>query len=178
MTAVKHLRHIVFVILTVGGASAISLIGGIGLEAVKEKLLPLVPLIIALPALNTMVGDYAAIIAAHASDPAERPFTKRVLAHAIAKAIWVNIIGVLILSIVIAWQRDYLFTGIFLAKFIAFVVFAMLAVVAGMFGLTAALDKFLENEKLNPDDILIPIVTSVTDVMMLGLIALAAVLLF
>lgn len=178
MTAVRHLRHIVFVVFTVGGASAISLIGGIGLEAVKEKLLPLVPLIIALPALNTMVGDYAAIIAAHASDPGERPFTKRVLARAIAKAIWVNIIGVLILSIAIAWQREYLFTGIFLTKFIMFVVLAMLAVVAGMFGLTAALDKFLENEKLNPDDILIPIVTSVTDVMMLGLIALAAVLLF
>jgi cation transporter-like permease len=172
------LRRLFFVVLTTGGASCISLIGGVGIEAVQNKLLPLVPLLIALPALNTMVGDYAAIIAAHATDPAERKHTKRELAHAIAKAIWVNIVGVLLLSIVIAWQRDYLFTGIFMTKFILFVVIAMLGVVAGMFGLTALLDKVLENHKLNPDDILIPIVTTITDVFMLGLIALAAVFLF
>jgi cation transporter-like permease len=154
------------------------LIGGFGIEAAKDKLLPLVPLIIALPALNTMVGDYAAIIAAHASDPAERAYTKRLLAKAIGKAIWVNIIGILILSIAIAWQRDYLFTDDFLVKFIVFVVSAMLGVLATMFGLSTVLDKFLEHKKLNPDDILIPIVASITDVMMLGLIALAAVLLF
>lgn len=177
-TVLKHIRHVTFITFTVGGASAISLIGGIGIESVKDKLLPLVPLLVALPALNTMVGDYAAIIAAHAADPGERSFTKRVLARAIAKAIWVNIIGVLILSIAVAWQRDYLFTGTFLVEFVLFIVLAMLGVVAGMFGLTAALDKFLEDKKLNPDDILIPIVTSVTDVMMLGLIALAAVVLF
>ncbi len=175
---VRLIRHLTFVILTTGGASCISLIGGIGLEAVQAKLLPLVPLIIALPALNTMVGDYAAIIAAHASDPAERTYSKRVLARAIGRAIWVNIIGVLILSIVIAWQRDYLFTETFMIKFVVFVVASMLAVVIGMFGLTAVLDKFLGDKKLNPDDILIPIVTSVTDVMMLGLITLAAWFLF
>lgn len=178
MTALRYVRRITFIVFTIGGASAISMIGGIGLEAVEEKLLPLVPLVIALPALNTMVGDYAAIIAAHAADPAERRYTKRVLAKAIAKAIWVNIIGVLILSLFVAWQRDYLFSTAFLIKFITFVVIAMLGVVAGMFGLTAVLDKFLENKKLNPDDILIPIVTSVTDVMMLGLIALGAWFLF
>lgn len=178
MTSLRYLRHITFVVFTTGGASAISLIGGIGIESVEEKLLPLVPLLVALPALNTMVGDYAAIIAAHASDPAERTYTKRVLAKAIAKAIWVNVIGVLLLSFFVAWQRDYLFTDVFLLKFIVFVLLSMTGVVAGMFGLTALLDKFLEHEKLNPDDILIPIVTSVTDVMMLGLITLAAIFLF
>jgi cation transporter-like permease len=171
-------RHIIFVVLTTAGASCISLVGGIGIEAVQDKLLPLVPLIIALPALNTMVGDYAAIIAAHAADPAERTTTKRMLAKAIAKAMWVNILGVLALSIAIAWQRDYLFTNSFLAKFGLFVVIGMTSVIAAMFTLTTILDRVLEQRKLNPDDVLIPIVTSVTDVMMLGLITLAAVILF
>lgn len=174
----KYPRHLAFVVVTTGAASCISLIGGIGIEAVQEKLLPLVPLLIALPALNTMVGDYAAIIAAHATDPGERKHTKKELALAISKAIWVNIAGVLLLSIVIAWHRDYLFTGVFLIKFVLFTTVSMLGTVAGMFGLTAILDKLLENHKLNPDDILIPIVTTVTDVFMLGLIALAAVFLF
>ncbi len=171
-------RRFMFIVITTGAASCISLLGGIGLEAVIERILPLVPLIIALPALNTMVGDYAAIIAAHAGDPAEQKQTKHQLARAIGKAIWVNIIGILLLSVIIAWQRDYLFTAAFLIKFIIFVSISMISVVVGMFGLTTALDRLLQHKKLNPDDILIPIVTSITDVFMLGLITLAALLLF
>ncbi len=174
----KQLRHLLFVVVTVAGASCISLIGGVGLEAVEEKLLPLIPLIIALPALNTMVGDYAAIIAAHATDPAERVTTKKKLAHAISKAIWVNIVGLIVLSLFLAWQRDYLFTSGFIIKFVLFITISMVAVIALMFGLTALLDKLLERNKLNPDDILIPIVTSITDVIMLGFVALAAVFIF
>lgn len=173
-----RLRQLLFIVLTTAGASSISLIGGVGIEAVQEHILPLVPLIIALPALNTMVGDYAAIIAAHASDPAERIATKRTLAKAVAKAIWVNIIGVLLLSTIIAMQRGYLFTGIFLTKFAAFVILSMLGTVFAMLVITVILDKLLERKRLNPDDILIPIVTSVTDVLMLGLIAVAAWTLF
>lgn len=177
----KHMaivRSIMFIVVTTAAASCVSLIGGIGLEAVGDKLLPLVPLLVAVPALNTMVGDYAAVIAAHASDPAERSTTKRQLARAIAKVIWINVLGVLLLSIVVAWQREYLFSPVFVLKFVLFVVVAMIAVVAGMFGLTTLLDRLLVDKKFHPDDILIPIVTSITDVAMLGLVALAAVLLF
>lgn len=174
----KLFRRVLFVIITTGGASCISLIGGIGIEAVQVKLLPLVPLLIALPALNTMVGDYAAIIAAHAGDPAEGKHDKKTLAKAIAKAIWINIIGILALSVVIAAKRGYLFTTPFLIKFIIFTIVAMGGIVAVMFGLTLALEKILEHRKLNPDDILIPIVTTLSDVLMLGTIALASVTLF
>lgn len=174
----KYGRRMLFVILTTGGASCISLIGGIGIEAVQAQLLPLVPLLIAMPALNTMVGDYAAIIAAHAGDPAEGKHTKKVLSRAIFKAMWVNIIGIIILSILIAGRRGYLFTNMFLLKFIVFIALAMIGVVGVMFAITIILDKALEKRKLNPDDILIPIVTTITDVLMLGLIALAAVFLF
>lgn len=171
-------RQILFIIFTTGAASSISLIGGVGLEAVHQKILPLVPLIIALPALNTMVGDYAAIIAAHAGDPAEGKHTKKVLAKAIFKSIWVNIIGVLVLSIVIAVQRDYLFTSDFLIKFVLFTSLAMIGVIILMFGITIVLDKLLEKHRLSPDDVLIPVVTTITDLFMLGSVALAAVFLF
>lgn len=167
-------RRLMFIVLTTAGASCISLIGGIGLEAVQARLLPLIPLLVALPALNTMVGDYAAIIAAHASDPAERSSTKRTLAKAIAKAMWVNIIGVLALSIVIAQRRGYLFTDDFLTRFILFVAAAMIATIAAMFVITIILDRLLANHRLNPDDILIPVVTSTSDVLMLTLVATAA----
>lgn len=172
------MRRFIFIALTAGGASAVSLLGGIGIEAVTEQLLPLIPLLVALPALNTMVGDYAAIIAAHAGDPAEGKHTKAVLGKAIAKSVWVNIIGVLALSIIIAAQRDYLFSQLFLVKFVLFTIGSMLGIITIMFGITIFLDKFLQNNKLNADDVLIPVVTSITDVFMLGLIALAAFTIF
>jgi cation transporter-like permease len=136
------------------------------------------PLVVALPALNTMVGDYAAIIAAHAGDPEQRSKTMKELAIAISKAIWVNIIGVLLLSIVIAWRREYIFELAFVIKFLFFVPIAMLVTVGLMFFITLALDKLLERSRYNPDDVLIPVVTSITDVIMLGLIATAALTIF
>jgi cation transporter-like permease len=173
-----RIRKLLFIIFSVGGASCISLIGGLGLESVQEKILPLVPLLIALPGLNTMVGDYAAIIAAHAGDPAERSNTKKQLAKAMTRVIWVNIIGILSLSIFLALHRGYVLEQLFLIKFVLFVVVAIVGVIAAMFSITIVLDKLLEKHRLNPDDVLIPIVTTISDIFMLGLIALAAGLIF
>lgn len=167
-----------FVALTTGLASCISLIGGIGLESIIEQILPLVPLIIALPALNTMVGDYAAIIASHAGDPEERSTTKKALIKAISRAIIVNIVGLLVLSLLLAWRNGYIFTDAFLIKFSIFIPLAMISIVIAMYIITTLLDKLLSNKKLNPDDILIPIVTSISDVLMLGLVAVAVVTIF
>ena len=175
---IRHLRFILFVTFTTAAASILSLVGGIGLEAVSEQLLPLVPLIVAVPALNNMVGTYASVIAAHAADPEERVLNKKQLAHALTKTIWLNILAVIVLSLLVAYQRDYMFTAGFLYKFILFISLAIVGVVASIFALTTLLDKLLERRRLNPDDILIPIVTSLADVMMLVLIALAAYFLF
>lgn len=174
----SHVRFIAFITLTTGLASTISMLGGIGLEAVSERLLPLVPLIIALPGLNDLVGDYASIIAAHASDPAECKTSKRELAKAISKVLWINILGIVALSLILASQRGYLATSDFLVKFVLFVAISIIAVVATLFAITALLDRALSRHKLNPDDIMIPVVTTITDVFMLCLIALAAWFLF
>jgi cation transporter-like permease len=171
-------QSVLFVGVSAGLASCISLIGGIGIEAITGKLLPLIPLIVALPALNTMVGDYAAIIAAHAGDPTEGKHSMRKLLSAVAKSIWVNIFGVLALSLIIAQQRGYIMSEAFLAKFVLFVVFSFVGIVLSMFAITISLNTMLKKSDLNPDDVLIPVVTSITDVMMLGLIAAATVTIF
>lgn len=161
-----------FIILTTAAASSVSLIGGIGLEAVAESLLPLIPMVVALPALNTMVGDYSTIIAAHAGDPFERERTRKQLVKAISWSIIFNILGVTILSLLLAARRDFDVTLAFTLRFGLFIAAAITAAVAFMFVLTYVLDKIFEKRRLNPDDILIPIVTSVSDVLMLGTIAL------
>lgn len=178
LTTYHKLRKFLFIVVTVAASSSISLIGGLGIESVQTKILPLIPLIVAMPALNTMVGDYAAIIAAHAIDPAETRRARKELLRALSKAIWVNIIGVMALSLVIAQRRGYLFENAFLFKFTFFIIGAMIGIIFLMFTVTILLDKILERRNLHPDDILIPVVTSITDVLMLGLIALASIFLF
>ncbi len=171
-------RGLSFVVLTITATSCISLIGGLGLEAVQERILPLVPLIIAIPALNTLSADYGAIIAAHASDSTENKRSRLKLAVAISRAIWVNIFGILALSILLAFKRGYVFEQIFITKFLLFVVASILIVIFAMFLISYFLELILRNNKLNPDDVLIPIVTSLTDIIMLSLIALGAMFIF
>lgn len=178
LTTYHKLRKLAFIIFSVGGASCISLIGGLGLEAVQEKILPLIPLLIALPGLNTMVGDYAATIAAHAGDQHERATSKKELVKAVSRVVWVNIIGIIVLSIALALSRGYILEAHFMIKFVLFVTGAIITVITAMFIITTALDKLLEKNHLNPDDVLIPIVTTISDICMLGLIALAVAFIF
>lgn len=173
-----RVRKILFIIFSVGGASTISLLGGLGLESVQEKILPLIPLLIALPGLNTMAGDYAAIIAAHAGNPAERNITKKQLMKVIAKVMWINIVGIILLSVMLSARRGYIFEQIFMIKFVCFIIAGIISVIAAMFVITIALDKLLEKHRLNPDDVLIPVVTTISDIFMLGLIALAVQVIF
>jgi len=154
------------------------MLGGIGIEFTETDLLPIIPLVIALPALNTMVGDYATIIAAHAGNPAQRSSTRRKLIRSIAKSTAVNIFGTIALSTILAARRGYVQQEGFIFTFILFVVVSVSVIVSIMFTITYLIDKILEKHRLNPDDILIPIVTTITDVFMLGLIALAAKFIF
>ena len=171
-------QSLVFIIITTAFASCISMLGGIGIEFTEDELLPLVPLIIALPALNTMVGDYATIIAAHAGNPAERTATRIKLIRAIALSTCINIIGIIGLSLFLSEQRGFTTSAQFYATFGFFIICSVISIIAVMFFITYSLDKILEKKRLNPDDILIPVVTTVTDVFMLGLIALAARFIF
>lgn len=174
----RRIGSLLFIILTVGIASSISLIGGLGIEVVKEKLLAIVPLLIALPALNSLVGDYATLIAAHAGDPEERTISKRDLAAALAPSILISIVFVLLVSLVLAHQQGFDLDATFVFTFSSFVIGAILGAVALMFLITFALDATLKNRPLNPDDVLIPVVTTISDIFMLSLIALAAWFLF
>ena len=171
-------QSIAFIVITTALASCISMIGGIGIEFVQEDLLPIIPLVIALPALNTMVGDYATIIAAHAGSPGEKKKTRKKLVRSIAKSTLVNIVGTIVLSLLLAKSRGYAAEDGFVLRFSLFVLIAVASIVSVMFAITYTLDRILERKKLNPDDVLIPVVTTITDVFMLGLIALAATFIF
>ena len=169
---------VLFVVISVGIASSFSLLGGLGIESVDKLLLPITPLLIILPAMNSLVGDYATLIAAHAGDKTEAKLGKKKLAQAIVPSLIISTTLITSLGLLLGRHRGFDLDSVFIAKYCVFVILSILGGVSMMFGLTSLLDRLLKNRQLNPDDVLIPIITTVTDIFMLGLIATAARLLF
>lgn len=164
--------------LVAGLASCISLVGGLSLELVADRLLPVIPLLIATPSLNNMVGDYAAIIAAHIGDPSDRERTRRDLMKLLSRVVLVNIFGLLMLSLLLAHSRGYIASTIFITKFAVFVVGVFAFMLLAMFAISIWLDRIVVKRQLDPDELLIPVVTSITDVAVLSLVAGGAIILF
>lgn len=175
---IKIHRTFIFVAFTTALASSLSLIGGIGLEHISDRILPLVPLLIAIPSLNNLVGDYASIIAAHTGDEKEGKRVKRTVAKAIFKIIWINIFAIIALSVGGAVLRGYDFDSEFIWRFVIFVAGASILTVLFMFVIANVLDVILKKRKINPDELLIPVVTSVADIVMLLLVTLAVLTIF
>lgn len=172
------LRRFVFLALTAGLAASLSLVGGVGLEAVSGDLRLLVPLLIAVPSLNNMAGDYAAIIAAHMGDTTETVDSLRAVRKAIWRVVGINGSLVVILSFATALWRDFNFNWFFLAKFLVFVVGSILIVTELLFVANIVLKRILKHRRLAADDLLIPVTTALADVVMLSLVALAVVTIF
>lgn len=171
-------RSFIFVAFTVACASALSLIGGIGLEYVSDRILPLIPLIIAIPGLNDLVGDYASIIAAHHGDPSENTRTKKQLIGAIFKVLGFNIVSLILLSLGLAYMHGYIFEWTFVLKFIIFMAMSIIIAILAVFALSSLLEVILKKRHINPDELLIPIVTSLADIIMLLFVTLAVLTIF
>lgn len=171
-------RSFIFVSFTVACASALSLLGGIGLEAVATRILPLVPLLIAIPGLNDLVGDYASIIAAHHGGPNETKKTKKELFKAIFRVVGINVGFLILMSLVLASLRGYFLEPVFIAKFVLFIAGAVVLMIFMMFAVASFLEIALKNRRINPDELLIPITTSLADVFMLLLVTLSALTIF
>jgi cation transporter-like permease len=169
---------IVGAIVTSTFAASIGLIGGVALQSVEKELFVLIPLVIALPALNMMAGDYASLIAAHAGDLQHRKTLNRKLLLSLLGALPISIAGVITLSIVIASLQNYSLTQEFMMRFSIFVIVALLSVVAVVYLSTTLLDGYLAKKKVNSDDVLIPFSNVLASVMMLGWFALGAWLIF
>ncbi len=174
----KVRRSFLFIAFSAALASSISLLGGLGIEYVQEDIILLTPLLIAIPSLTNLVGDYAAIVAAHVGDPAKRNRSLVTLAKGIFTVIWLNIIAILILSLLTGRTRGFEADAVFVIKFTLFISISAVVTVAGMFLLAKTLDILLRKRRINPDELLVPIVTSLADVTMLGLVTLSVITLF
>lgn len=158
--------------------ASIGLLGGITLQASKHSLVAVMPLLIALPALNAMAGDYATLINAHIADPASTIADKKKLRLALLVCVPISAAGVIVLSLLLAQQQGYTLHPAFVIRYALFVICSFILVIAATLWSSVALNKALTKHRINSDDVLIPISNVLASVIMLLCISFAAWRLF
>jgi len=153
-------------------ASILSSIGGFGLKTIQEKLVIFLPLLIALPALNDMIGDFGTIITAKFTTSLfegkiKKPLIKSyfvkhlfkdIMPIALFMAVYISLLSVLV-ALFMGFETNFVFflkmLLITLVSTASLVILIFLVAIIGGY-------KVYKNKE-DPDDILIPITTSIAD---------------
>ncbi len=168
-------------------SSVIGLIGGLFLRSIEERLLVILPLVILLPALNGMIGDFGIIMtskittALYERKIKKNGFHSKIVRHLFKEILPISILSAIyisLLAVFIAHAKGFSFNivtmwkilGITLATTISLVFFIFLVAVIG--------GIYVYKKKKDPDDILIPITTSVADLGSMAIFSLLVMLLF
>ena len=153
-------------------ASLLSSLGGFTLEGIKEVFVTIVPLIILLPALNSMIGSYGSIISSkfttllhtgrlrgdwHKNAELRRLFLQVLLLSVITA--FLTVIMAFLLSLASGFNLT-LETAL-KVSFITGVDVILLVCILFLISITAGFYFYKRNE--DPDNFLIPITTSIAD---------------
>jgi len=169
-------------------ASLLSTLGGFGIESVRNNLFLLLPLLILMPALNDMTGDYGGIIAS-------RFTTMLALKHIKEKAWWkshllhrlfgeVFIIGTLsavyitVLAGFIAAFKGFPMDWSVFQRVLLIALSTTWLLICVLFVICVLGGFYVYKRKHNPDNYLIPIATSVADLGAMFILTLLVRVLF
>lgn len=153
-------------------ASVLSTIGGIGVEALKVKIALFVPMIVMLPALNDMIGDFGTIISSKFTtllflgkikddwwNSKELGDMFKVVAYiAIVSAVYLGT-----LSNVIAYFKGFAFDWIIALKVLSVALMATASLVMIIFVVAIIGGLIVYKKGTDPDNFLAPITTSIAD---------------
>ena len=168
-------------------ASIISSAGGIGFEALKLKLAALIPLLVMIPALNDMIGDFGTIISSK--------FTILLYQEKVPKKWWnsyelgdqFRIIAAIalfaafyvgVVSIMVAMLQGVSVNIIEALKVIAIAFMSTATLILVIFFVSVIGGLWVHKRGADPNNFLIPITTSVADFSSLVLFALFVHFLF
>lgn len=168
-------------------ASVISSLGGLALEEIKLVLVAVIPLVVLLPTLNDMVGDYGTIVASHFSTMLHEGKLKRrwwvnqELKTLFFQVFVISIITTLmstVLSFAVAHYMGYSTTLSIAGKvmLIALVDVMVLVTILFLVSVYAGLRLFKEGE--DPSNFLIPVTTAIADYGNMLILSFLVVLLF
>ncbi|MBI2129540.1 magnesium transporter [Candidatus Woesearchaeota archaeon] len=153
-------------------ASILSSVGGFGLQTIQIKLAAIIPLLILLPSLNDMIGDFGMIITSKFTTALyerkiKRPWWRshfvKHLYRVIIPIALISAVYISILSVFIAYARGFSFDIILLLKIIGLVALTTALLVVIIFLISIIGGLYVYHRKEDPDDMLIPITTSVAD---------------
>lgn len=154
--------------------ASVGLIGGLGIQSVKQELITFLPLLIALPAMNAMAGDYATVTAAHLADPENyRSRTKKLLL-AYFVSLPISCLGVIAVSLGAAHLKGFAVDSTTTRDFAVQITATLYAVTILIFALIFIANRLLVARKINVDDTLLPIANTVASVITLGAFAFIA----
>ncbi len=153
-------------------ASIISASGGIGLQVVREKIFMILPLLILFPALNGMVGNFGATFASryttllYQKKLGKRKFMNKALKDLYFQVLKVSMIAafyISTLSSIVSLLKGFEFNPVIYIKilFITVLTTAFLVTIISFISIVAG--NYFVKKKEDPDNLLIPITTSVAD---------------
>lgn len=153
-------------------ATTLSLAGGIGLESVKQKIISVLPLLILIPALNDMIGDFGTIVSSkittmlylgHISrnvlgEKEVRKMLSAVVLIALSSAVYLGVLSSA-LSVFMGFNLTLgiLLKVVFTSLLMSFALVSIIILLA-VFG-----SLMIYKRREDPDNFLIPITTSVAD---------------
>ena len=162
-------------------ASIISSIGGISLQFMEDKLLAIIPLLILIPAMNNMVGDFGCIVSSKFTTMLYlgKVGGKWWRSRQLHKLFFVILMSSFIMSVFIGvaasvigyWRGSFLTFGIFL-KILAIAVLSNLILVGAIFSISIIGGLGIYRKREDPNNFLIPIATSVADLLNLVIFAI------
>ncbi len=153
-------------------AAILSLIAGLFLRNIEEKLVVILPLVIILPALNDMIGDFGIIMtskittALYEKKFGNRGFHSRIVKHLFKEMLPISVLSAIYISFLatfIANFRGFDFNAITLWKIIGITLVTTITLVVFTFIISIFGSLYAYKKKADPDDVLIPITTSVAD---------------
>ncbi len=165
----------------------ISALGGFAVEQTRTIFLSLIPLIILLPVLNDLIGDYATIFSARFSTMLhEGKVRKKWWLNTELKELYLQVLIIALITASISAAGAFAiahFSGQAspaeaLARIFAIVLVDVVVLITILFALTIAAGLYFYRKKEDPNNFLIPITTSVADFGNMLLLSVLVVALF
>jgi cation transporter-like permease len=167
--------------------SILSSIGGLGLQSVEDKIYTIIPLLILLPALNNVVGDFGTITSSKFTSllymgkirgKLRNSKALRDMFGVVAPVVMISAVVIATLSCIVSYFWGYpmdlativkVFTIAILAVACLFTIIAVVVIAGGL---------YIFKHKQDPDNFLIPITTSIADLGNMAIFALLVGVLF
>lgn len=168
-------------------ASIISSFGGFALEHIKTIFVSIMPLIILMPTLNDMIGDYGTIVSSKFSamlheGKIKRDFWKnRELKKLLVQIIIISLMTAVfssVIALIISSLSNYTVVAATVYKIFSIAIIDVIFLVSTLFLISAYAGLYYFRKKEDPNNFLIPITTSVADFGNMIILALLVLMFF